>query len=90
VIKLPHHGSKRDCTDDSVPLFFDDRNQCYGIISANSHPDGSVVDWLSSKGIRPLCTNFSKRWLNNSTVVDFINTTGLDASLKKGRAAARR
>lgn len=84
VVKLPHHGSKKDCNETTLPMFFDVNGEKVGVISANgrSHPDGEVLQWLLNNQIRPLCTNLSKFW-DEGNIEDFINTSGLEGNLKR-------
>lgn len=82
VVKLPHHGSKRDCNDVTLPMWFHGKGERIGVISAKggTHPDSEVLDWLLQNKVRIYCTNLSKRWAK-SNVVDFVNTAGLEGDL---------
>jgi len=67
AVKLPHHGSKHDCSSTVLDLLFGNRNSqkpdSVACISANgrSHPAPEVLKELVARGIKPYCTNLSKR-----------------------------
>lgn len=90
VVKLPHHGSGRDCTSAALSTFFEDRD-AMAIISAGgrSHPHKSVLQWLKDNNIQPYCTNMSKHWDHNF-VVEFKNTSGAAPEIARdGRQRAK-
>jgi beta-lactamase superfamily II metal-dependent hydrolase len=65
VVKLPHHGAKKDCSDSVLDSIFSAPNESIeriAIISANgkSHPSAQVLKSLHSRGIKPYCTTLSK------------------------------
>lgn len=65
IVKLPHHGSQKDCTKQVLEQLFptaDDER--VAIISANGsshHPHSSVLAELARMGVKPYCTNLSER-----------------------------
>lgn len=67
VVKMPHHGSAKDCAPEVLDVLFAERADAgnrYAIISANGsehHPNASVLRDLSRRGIRPYCTNLAER-----------------------------
>lgn len=65
VIKLPHHGSQKDCTPQVLQQLFPTGDEVkIAIISANGsshHPHPSVLGELARLGIKPYCTNLSER-----------------------------
>ncbi|WP_428623580.1 MBL fold metallo-hydrolase [Sedimenticola sp.] len=62
VVKLPHHGSDKDCKTEILEHLFTANGKKYAIISAGGrkHPDKEVLTFLSGMKITPMCTNFSK------------------------------
>lgn len=60
--KLPHHGSKRDCSQEVINHIYLDSNKRFGFISANgrSHPALEALTTLKDNNIEPYCTNLSK------------------------------
>lgn len=85
AVKLPHHGSKRDCTRDTfeVAFFSDDHMDKFAIISANgiNHPDGEVLDMLEKLGIMPYCTNLHPKC--GANVHQLSNTAGVNPIIGK-------
>ncbi len=69
AVKLPHHGSKHDCTDDAFEVAFSSEadGMKYALISANGVklPDHEVLQSLEARGIRPYCTNLHPACGNN-------------------------
>lgn len=67
AVKLPHHGSKYDCTNTVLDILFGNRvtqvTNPIACISANgkTHPDGDVLNALVNRNIKPYCTNVSRR-----------------------------
>lgn len=66
AVKLPHHGSSKDCADDVLDALFPpdpDLPERFAIISANgkSHPANEVLSSLVARGIKPYCTNLATR-----------------------------
>ncbi|MER9411442.1 hypothetical protein [Mesorhizobium sp. M0589] len=59
VVNLPHHGSHYDSAPEVLENLFAVGGDRYGVTSANghSHPSQDVIEWLSSQGISPFCTN---------------------------------
>jgi beta-lactamase superfamily II metal-dependent hydrolase len=65
VVKLPHHGSRHDCTEGAIDYFFGERAKIkrrVALISADgrSHPAPATLKALHSRGILPYCTNLAK------------------------------
>jgi len=83
IVKLPHHGSKRDCDLDTRENLFRSTKDCIGIFSADGkrHPDAEVVDWLIESGGKPYCTNLQSRWA--SQIHSLYNDDQTDLVLKK-------
>lgn len=81
AVKLPHHGSERDCQAPVLGYLFDDTNGRYAFISADgqSHPGETVLRWLKEHGIRPYCTNLSRS--SGATVRRLVNVEGVDPVL---------
>ncbi len=81
AVKLPHHGSERDCSPSVMGYLFDDSIDRYAFISADgqSHPSDGVLRWLRDHGIRPYCTNLSRG--SGATVRRLVNVEGLDPVL---------
>lgn len=86
IAKLPHHGSKFDCSPSVL-------NHIYGVeeeisqtrlalISANgtSHPSPSVLSDLKSRGISPFCTSRATV-CNGTSVTRLITDSNLDPEL---------
>lgn len=74
AVKLPHHGSQKDCAPVVLKHFFGKKQQnvtedeCnderFAIISASGsthHPHTTVLTSLAEMGIKPYCTNLSER-----------------------------
>lgn len=84
-VKLPHHGSKRDCTDDALSSTFhsDDISDKYAFISANGvkHPDLEVLRALEERGIKPYCTNLHPAC--GANVERLVQHRGIDPVLAK-------
>ena len=64
LIKLPHHGSKKDCSERNIAHLFSEEErgtQKIACISANgkSHPHPDTIKLLAKKNIKPYCTNLS-------------------------------
>lgn len=64
VCKLPHHGSKIDCGDDTLQHIFgsfSENKKRIALISANgkTHPCPDVLKQLKSHGVLPYCTNLA-------------------------------
>ncbi len=81
AVKLPHHGSKRDCTSDTLDVVFRQTGNRYAFISADGirHPDVEVLTALEERGIRPYCTNLHSSC--GANVQRLIPTVGLDPVL---------
>lgn len=66
IIKLPHHGSQKDCSAKTIDhLFTNDRNENIpriACISANghSHPHPDIFQILEDRNVHPYCTNLSQ------------------------------
>jgi beta-lactamase superfamily II metal-dependent hydrolase len=63
--KLPHHGSRDDCSDAVLEYIFESSemvNQRYAVISANgrSHPSPATLGALKDRNVFPYCTNLAK------------------------------
>lgn len=68
VVKLPHHGSKHDCTESVLDYLYGiegDKYACISAIGNKHHPHEDTLKLLSIKNIKPYCTNLS---LNCSSV----------------------
>lgn len=65
VTKLPHHGSKHDCSQRVINHIFSKQEDTkkVGIISADglSHPHPEIFKNLTENNIHPFCTNLSKK-----------------------------
>ncbi|WP_244785480.1 ComEC/Rec2 family competence protein [Cupriavidus pauculus] len=67
VVKMPHHGSAKDCAPQVLDVLFasrEDAGERYAIVSASGsahHPNASVLRELSTRGIKPYCTNLAER-----------------------------
>ena len=68
VVKLPHHGSKKECESRVMDYLFSnsqcEKSQCEKIacISANGrshHPATEVMEFIGQQSIHPYCTNLS-------------------------------
>lgn len=85
AVKMPHHGSKRDCTNDTLNVVFpeDDDVDRFALISANGVklPHEDVLSELETRGIKPYCTNLHRKC--GANVHRLINTTGIDPILGK-------
>jgi len=77
-VKLPHHGSKKDCTDKVLQFLFDkgDDNRKLALISANgrSHPDDDVIQNINDHNIHPYCTNLTRLCRANIEKINFSNS----------------
>jgi hypothetical protein len=64
AVKLPHHGSARDCNNDTIDNFFKAHALTLAIISADGkrHPAAPVLEHLQTLGVRPYCTNYFHGW----------------------------
>ncbi|MEO5331398.1 MAG: MBL fold metallo-hydrolase [Magnetococcus sp. YQC-5] len=79
AIKLPHHGSKYDCTDSVMQYLFGSDEKTYALISADgcTHPDRETLDLLKKRKIKPYCTNFKEVCGNNISTFNAI-PNGID------------
>lgn len=61
LVKLPHHGSRRDCDQDVIKYLFTPNGQRYACISANgrTHPHEDTLSELERLNIMPYCTNLA-------------------------------
>jgi beta-lactamase superfamily II metal-dependent hydrolase len=61
AVKLPHHGSKKDCKSPIIEHLYPQTGSKYGLISANgkSHPHPDTIKDLSDNSILPYCTNLA-------------------------------
>lgn len=59
VVKLPHHGSEKDNSDETLRDFFEGGHNSIAVISANGrgHPDFKTLDTLDGFPCHRLCTN---------------------------------
>lgn len=59
VVKLPHHGSEKDNSSETLRDFFDGGHESIAVISANGrgHPDFQTIDHLNNYACHRLCTN---------------------------------
>lgn len=68
IAKLPHHGSRKDCSDRTLDILFgaasaDGEREQIAVVSAEGgphHPHDSVLNSLVSRRISPYCTNISQ------------------------------
>ena len=63
IVKLPHHGSKHDCSKDIFDYIFNQTaERKIACISANgrSHPDSDIFNYIESNNIFPYCTNLAE------------------------------
>ena len=85
AVKIPHHGSKHDCTADVLEVAFltKEDEERYAFISANGvkHPHEDVLQALEDRNIKPYCTNLHKKC--GANVHKFIKVAGLDPVLGK-------
>lgn len=74
AVKLPHHGSKHDCSAKVQDIIFgniqEQPENVVACISANgkSHPAPEIMDELVRRGIKPYCTNLATRCGNTHQV----------------------
>lgn len=66
VVKLPHHGSKKDSNGAVLDSLFrpaNDEQPRFAIISAEGrqHPAEEILKALADRGILPYCTNLAKQ-----------------------------
>jgi beta-lactamase superfamily II metal-dependent hydrolase len=67
AVKVPHHGSKHDCSPKVINILYGvDVAQAAGAVacvSANgkTHPSPDVLDEFVRRGILPYCTNLARR-----------------------------
>jgi len=86
IVKLPHHGAKKDCTPDVIDHLY--RNQDEGdriaIISANgkSHPSTETLKILADKKIKPFCTYLAKD-CGGDIVKRFHNLPDIEPEIKR-------
>ena len=61
--KLPHHGSKNNCTRDVLEHIFNTEKACIALLSANgrSHPAPETYALLAEMAIQPYCTNLASQ-----------------------------
>ncbi len=61
AVKLPHHGSRRDCAPEVIDHIFADDGERIAAISANgrSHPHTETYATLEERDIKPYCTNLA-------------------------------
>ena len=88
VVKLPHHGSKKDCAADVLDFVYaGDQAERIAIISANGkkHPDAETLVWLKERNIKPYCTGLAT--LCHDKVADLHNYSEFEPSLAKFIAA---
>ncbi len=82
VIKLPHHGSKYDCTPSTFDHLFNPKQDCkIACISANgrSHPNSEIFEYIDSHNIHPYCTNLTE--LCRSNIKQIVNSDALEPVL---------
>jgi beta-lactamase superfamily II metal-dependent hydrolase len=73
-VKLPHHGSKKDCNEKVLRYLFRDKKEGkIAFISANgrSHPDEEVILNIEKHGILPYCTNLTDICRANIKKINF-------------------
>lgn len=87
VVKLPHHGSGVDCTEEVLDILFGPESETHAneriaIISADglSHPSKEVLMSLHRRGIKPYCTNLST-YCRSTDVVQFVSIPDVDHTL---------
>lgn len=83
-VKLPHHGSRLDCTPEACSyMFCRGPSEKRGVISANgkSHPQEEVLLWCAHQGIRTYCTN--RLLSRGSSVTQLIADADLDPILNR-------
>lgn len=83
-VKLPHHGSGKDCDADTLENLFigdDCGSEAVAIVSADGkrHPHQDVMSWISSNKVRCYCTNYFRGW--GSTVTELFTDKSLDPEL---------
>lgn len=91
IVKLPHHGSKKDCREDVLDILFgisgkepSDR-KLIALISSNGkahHPSPLVLAALQKKGILPYCTNLAKV-CGGGKVQTLLNDSTISPSLRR-------
>lgn len=64
AVKLPHHGSEKDCANSVLDILFapDKSAGKIAVISAGGtthHPNADVLRELARRGIKPYCTNLA-------------------------------
>jgi beta-lactamase superfamily II metal-dependent hydrolase len=72
IVKLPHHGSKHECSEATLKHVFTESKEGIACISANgiSHPHSETLELLSNENISPYCTNFARICGNKLAVLD--------------------
>ena len=63
IVKLPHHGSRIDCSDDVFEYIFNNSSKTkIACVSANgrSHPDSAIFKYIQDNNILPYCTNLAE------------------------------
>ena len=89
IVKIPHHGSKIDCTNGVLDYLFsqEDDAQKIALISArgsSKHPDEEVLRSLEERGIKPYCTNVAPICTGRiKTYIDSIDLSGLEPEFQK-------
>jgi len=83
VVKLPHHGSEHDCSDEVLNYLFAGSGQRVAAISANgqTHPSPDVIKNLERRGIHPYCTNLIPTC--GAKVTELVSKGGVDPELAK-------
>jgi len=84
VVKLPHHGSKRDCTPSVLnDIVATASGETVTVISADGkyHPHAEVVSWLNSANLRNYCTNLFAGY--GGTVRELLRERTLDPVLNR-------
>lgn len=67
AVKVPHHGSKHDCSPKVLEILYGKEDEqisgAVACISANgkTHPSPDVLDEMVRRGILPYCTNLARR-----------------------------
>jgi beta-lactamase superfamily II metal-dependent hydrolase len=63
VVKMPHHGSRRDCPPPVVEKLFQTGDKPVAIFSADGrrHPDDETYADILARGVLPYCTNLAAR-----------------------------
>lgn len=83
VVKLPHHGSKHDCTEGVLDHVFAESGDRVAVASADGkrHPHPETYKALADRSIKPYCTNLATEC--GAKVRTLLNVPDLDWTLRR-------